>query len=281
MKILILCWGNNSHLLKRMDGIVSHHHRLGDSLTTCRFKSPKLREEIKNADLAYLFNGMHPVMSDAKKLVAEFNTPIIYMEVGWFPQKDHWYFDSQGTNGNSTLHHDNLDWLTPYDFKHLETRRHEYQGGRTLTDKGYILVPLQVPGDTAHIWSPFETTSDFIGYTRRIYEGREIIFRRHPKSKEPLHNLNLGTHGKGDLLDLICGASFVFGINSTTLLESALIGKKTISCGKSFLEIGKNQEEAIAALLARQVPCTCTRLEPWNRPGRGLETLRLTRQKLQ
>ncbi len=48
-------------------------------------------------------NGSHPIYKDALDKIKELKIPIIYSELGWFPQQDHIYFDKWGTNGQSYL----------------------------------------------------------------------------------------------------------------------------------------------------------------------------------
>jgi hypothetical protein len=273
MKILIIKWQNHQWAEQKMAGILTFHKNRGDQITFSHFHDTSVCRKIENCDFAYLYNGEYDIAHPIKNHLRNLKVLHAMMEIAWFPQSEHWYFDPQGTNGNSSLHTDPLDWVTQEHYDKLHTKRIEYREGRTLSDEGYILVPLQLVNDTASQWSPFKYTGEIIHHIRKCYPERRIIFRRHPKDPKRYEDLNLGTAGEGDFKELICAASIVIGINSTVLLESALMGKKTIALGKSFLEIGNSQDEALAALIARQVPMTCTDLTPWTQPGLGLETL--------
>ena len=188
----------------------------------------------------------------------------------WFPQREFIYFDPRGTNGNSSLFTDPLDWLEDEDFARLAEAREQYRDGHEIADKGYVLIPLQLEEDTQiRFWSPFPTMEAFIAHCRRAFQGRKVIFRKHPKDKRNYECLT--QESNGDLKKLICGASLVYGINSTVLLEAALIGKPVVTVGKSLLSIGPSRDHALAALLARQVPVGESDLSPWFDRGRGLD----------
>jgi hypothetical protein len=184
------------------------------------------------------------------------------------------YFDECGTNGYSELISSSLDWLTPSDFEALDSFAKSYRKNYTITNGGYIFAPLQLPKDTQiSLFSPYKWMGDFIRHTRWVFRGKKIIFRKHPLDSKNYDDLNIGTDGEGDLMSLICNADMVYGINSTVLLEAALIGKPVTAIGTSFLNMGPSKRHALAALVARQVPCSVTDFTPWMKPGRGMNYL--------
>lgn len=274
MKVVFLTW-TDSFFVNQLRNLKLFHERRGDKVTFVNFHSSEAKRVLNGAEQVYIWNGAYggndgDVIHYAESVASN----VTYCEIAWFPQSKFLYFDSEGTNGNSSLFDDPLDWLEEDDFRAAENLGVQYRDGRELTDDGYILVPLQLPGDQQILrWSPYRWMGSFIRDTREKFNGRKLIFRRHPKDKKRYEDLNIGHEGEGNLKDLICGADMVYGINSTVLLEAALMGKEVESIGKCLLNIGPSRNHALAALVARQVPSDARDFTPWMRPGRGLEHL--------
>ena len=89
------------------------------------------------------------------------------------------------------------------------------------------------------------------------------MFKKHPRDDEDYsssHQILL----RGDFLDLAQDADLVYGINSTCLLESSLLGAPTEAVGNGFLKAHPNQQERLLAALAdKQIPITETDLSYW------------------
>lgn len=273
--VVFLAWGDKffRDSLKRL---IEYHQSKGDRVSYISYRDRDILEKASGADVAYIWNGSYPgPPAEAVKMLRDQKCKMVFMEVGWFPQGQYLYFDSEGTCGACSLFKDPLEWLKASDFERLDRMRTEYREGREMEDRGYVLVPLQVPDDQQiRKWSPYRWMGAFVTDTRERFKGKKVIFRRHPKDSRSYDDLDLGDEGRGNLKDLIAGASLVYGINSTVLLEASLMGKPVVSIGKSFLSIGQSREHALAALLARQVPVTTTNFKPWADEGRGLEHLR-------
>ena len=228
-------------------------------------------------DHAYFWNGEYSFLRKIKQHLLSADVEVFNCEVAWFPQSKYIYVDRSGTNGNSSLFYDDLSWLDEDDYKKLRAMRDLYRGGIEPTDEGYIFVPLQLPYDTAITkWSPLRWVGDIVRRAQITFPDKDIIFRKHPKDHKKYNDLGICDSlkkGEGDLKTLIMGSSLVWGMNSTVLLEAALMGKKVVTCGKSLLHIGQSRDEALAALLASQIGMEQRDLTPWMRSGRCLEHL--------
>ena len=233
---------------------------------------------IKDQDLVYFWNGEYSWLKDSKRKLHDRGGKSINVEVAWFPQSKNTYYDWRGTNGNCSLRYDSLDWLEQKDYDNLDILAESYRDGLQPTKEGYVLVPLQLSKDTAiQKWSPLKRMGDVIRMARKMFPHKEILFRRHPKDKHDyadlINDISLGE--SRPLKELIMGADLVWGMNSTVLTEAALMGKDVKACGVSLLHNGTCQRDALAALVARQIPKSATDITPWIRRGRGLEHLAL------
>lgn len=232
--------------------------------------------KIDGLDCIYMWNGEYDFLKSAKQKLSKMGAKTISVEVAWFPQSEFTYYDWRGTNGNCSLRFDSLDWLEQKDYDNLDILSESYREGIKATNEGYILVPLQLSRDTAiQKWSPLKRMGDVIRMARKMFPNREILFRRHPKDKHNYSDLvdDITLGEKKPLKELIMGADLVWGMNSTVLTEAALMGKEVKACGVSLLHIGTCQRDALAALVARQIPKYATDISPWIKPGRGLEHL--------
>lgn len=275
-KVLFITWQNHPWARNALSNIKEFHDSIGHITNWSNFNSPNLNKEIEYNDVFYIWNGSYPfIQSKIIKRIRQLKKKIIFVEVAWFPQGDFLYFDEKGTNGNCSLFSDDLSWLTDEDFDRAKLLGKAYRGGRELRDLDYIFCPMQLSSDMqVALWSPCKSMGELVRRARKENAGKKIIFRKHPKDGGNYSDLDLGLGGDGDLKDLICNSSFVYGINSTVLLEAALMGKKVVSIGKSLLDIHPNTEYSLAALVARQVPIGTKDFTPWMREGRGLNFLR-------
>lgn len=275
MRVGIVTWSGHEWALDKLRGVDAFHRNRGDSVEYRTLSENGLARILSKKDVVYIWNGAYPCIRDSvPRELEDAGVRVIYVEIGWFPQDEFLYFDPRGTNAYSDLMRSPLDWLEPGDFLRLDEMSESYREGRPLEKKGYVFAPLQLSVDTqVALWSPFKYMGDFIRHTRWVFRDKKVIFRRHPKDEKTYADLGIGREGEGDLKDLICGADLVYGINSTVLLEAALMGKDVVATGTSFLNMGPSRRHALAALVARQVPSGEADLTPWIRPGRGLEHL--------
>ena len=279
MRVAFCLWGR--HFFKNADSPLTEHYKENDHevvyLDYHNWHLNKIKK-VDRLDRIYFWNGEYSFLKEAKQYCQSMGIGIYNCEVAWFPQTDYIYVDKFGTNGNSSLFFDDLSWLDEKDYENLEVMRSLYCEGLKASDKGYVFVPLQLADDTSITsWSPLRWVGDVVRRAQQMFPDKEIIFRKHPKDKKTYKDLGICESLKkgedADLKELIMGSSLVWGMNSTVLIEAALMGKKVITCGKSFLNIGQSREEALAALVASQINVGQRDLSFWMRSGRSLEHL--------
>lgn len=281
MKICFSSWNPRKGFFSNaVSPLVEHHRAKGDEIFFRDYhgwRTSKL-SEIEGLDRVYMWNAEYHFLKGAIRYCEKEGIPINPCEVAWFPQSEKIYVDSRGTNGNSDLFFDDLSWLTDADYKKMYALREQYRDGIEEKDKGYVFVPLQLSQDTAiQKWSPLKTMGDVVRMALKTFPDRKIIFRKHPKDPKNFEDLgitdSLKEGNSGDMKTLIMESSLVWGANSTVLTEAALMGKPVINFGKSLLNIGQSRDQALAALVAREIPMDTRDLTPWMSRGRSLEHL--------
>ena len=133
-------------------------------------------------------------------------------------------------------------------------------------DRGgdYILIPLQLADDTNIVNnSEFTNMQEFIDHCTSKFAGRKLVFKRHPydsniyQSKHPIKK-------DGVFWQMTIKADLVYGINSTCLLESLLLGAPTESIGKGFIATHHHQtDKLLAALVDKQIPIGADDMHYW------------------
>ena len=140
MKFLLLVWrcgvierfgllrntlvslGNQAKLAlhPRSEGPVEFHgERIKDKL------SSKMLGEF-SPDYIILWNGDLPKDGIVTRLAAKNNIPIIYVEMGWFPQEKTIYFDFRGVNASSEIRDLKLKNISPYQKRKLHMLLQKY-----------------------------------------------------------------------------------------------------------------------------------------------------------
>lgn len=186
----------------------------------------RLIREIKrfNPDKILFHNGSHPMYSKALEEIKDLGIPIIYSELGWFPQKDHVYFDSLGVNGQSYLAKLSADELCQKKIVDED----EYKSEKINGD--YILLITQMENDTNLIVNSPRFKKNY-SFVKHIVENaprdEKIIIKVHPLDNKYTKLYSLSAINKNieivkdaDLSVLIKNAHSVVGINSTVLLQA-------------------------------------------------------------
>lgn len=216
-------------------------------------------------DLVFVWNGNYPSTRYVKDFCAIRGIPSYVVEVGWFPQRDYFFIDPIGINGKSSIMNDDFSWITNDHIRRYRDFREEYLNGRQVSGFNlYVLCPLQVQEDTNIVeHSPIKTMQGFINYVEEKYPDDNIIFKRHPlDNREYTTNKTIVTDG--NFLDLAVDAKLVFGINSTCLLEAAMLGVETHGIGLNYLTNRENcNERLLAALVDKQIPVNDVYLDYW------------------
>ncbi|WP_448546863.1 capsular polysaccharide export protein, LipB/KpsS family [Thalassotalea fusca] len=195
-------------------------------------------------ELIYIWNGQAEHQQDfvvlAKNLGFRFN----YLELGWFPQKNHYYIDPCGVNARSSMAKSMYTALAPNKKRELHQWLEGYRvPNRNTTEiKNTILVPLQVDSDSnISNHSPFKTMREFVSYLENNIPMRyQVVLRPHPKAdysyQFEIQKQNFSVDNTTPLVQLIAKSEFVVGINSTVLLESLVYNKKVVPLGHGILK---------------------------------------------
>lgn len=203
-------------------------------------------------DFVFCWNGSSPGDLITSTMASAYNAKMVFSEQGWFPQKTTLYFDLAGTNarcGTRTARYQPLNDKKREAFLKMRADYIAQADIGTLFDKKTfriskpdlsrpVLVPLQDERDLNIVQdSPFQTMDAFVRYLVETMPGVDFRVRPHPKFATP----NLSSHAnvtvdnpKKPMFQSLSECGLVVGINSTTLLESALLGKPVISLGESL-----------------------------------------------
>jgi acetyltransferase-like isoleucine patch superfamily enzyme len=173
---------------------------------------------------------------------------MIFCEVAWFPQQEFMYFDCKGVNIRSSLVDYSAPRLSPGQYRLLDAFRAHFgisRAGNTGPDvmEKSVFVPLQIESDTSfRLGSPFKTNAEFVTFLEDWLPSEySATLKLHPKEHNrgsPVHTRrsNFRLIKAGSLDRMLLSASHVIGINSTTLLEAALLDKNTIAFGDGLFK---------------------------------------------
>lgn len=265
LKILFFdAW--QDHFGHWLSGLAAYLKICGHSYDVCASHGFPDTASLDRYDLVFVWNAEYESARFVKDYCAISGIPCYVVEVGWFPQKDFFFIDPIGINAKSSIMDDDLSWVTESHVKRMKKFAERYLNGRIYSGKDkYILCPLQLDDDTnIKCHSPFRKMQDFICHVEDTFSGN-IIFKRHPLDKKTyVSSYDIVTDGS--FLDIAQDASLVYGINSTCLLESAMMGVPTKAIGRGYLT-GRdgNFDKLLAALVSKQIPVDRTDLDFWVR----------------
>ncbi len=207
----------------------------------------RLFKNIENfkPDFLLFHNGLHPRYQSVLTKVKQLGIPVVYTELGWFPQKDHIYFDEWGTNGASRL--------ASLDFKAMCGYRLPEIASQTIAVKKVALLVTQLENDTNIIVnSPlFRSNENFVRHViSQIPEDWEIVIRPHPLDKNAdafakFTNERISVNGGMPLEEALENSGAVIALNSTVLLQALAYQVNIYTFAKSLLD---NKGVAITCL---------------------------------
>jgi len=184
-------------------------------------------------DFVFIWNGNcdgdQKVIREALKVDAQ----IVYGELGWFPQKGHLHFDLEGVNAKISLTQIDLEPLTEEQREELDFFKAKFREGKPEPVEEHILIALQDEKDSNIVHSRFNSMSEFVSEALdhiRTYSKLPIKVRPHPHFKD----VHLECRDEYDLdeaplYESIMQAAEVHAINSTVLVEAALLDKKVLT----------------------------------------------------
>ena len=240
---------------------------------------PSVVAMVRQADNAIVWNGTTPGARFLVNMRRRLGMPTLTIEQGWLPQADFFGLDYSGIGGDSSLCKDSLDWVTHSEYTLLENLRRQYapegwdkpkpHRSRTLI-VGQVMTDSQVVGFTQ-----YQTFSDFVADSLDQLGTDQITVRPHPLSADRREVLDL-CNARGievsdpeteKYADALLRHGSVYGINSTGLLEAALLEIPAMACGECPLLSHQHNPDDVEALLAalasRQVPKECDDIIPY------------------
>ena len=194
----------------------------------------KLLDDIQ-PDLIYIWNGASDGDLITRKYAIDRNIPVVYSELGWFPQGQTVYFDTEGTNARSSIRRLNMSIIDVSD--QLDEWITNYLSGQNrqkVDASEFVFVPLQDEEDINITQdSPYKTMDEFVSALSHRFPDKKFIVRPHPRFPDVRISqyLNVTIRTDGNVYDWMATAGAVVGINSTVLLESLLMGRPTHSLG--------------------------------------------------
>lgn len=188
-------------------------------------------------------NSDNVIDLNVQEFIKKFNKDIkiIYVEWGWFDHYETIGVHKNGPHVFSDLVNMNLNDIE-INYNLIQHYRNEYTKNLQKPNiEDYILIPLQLVGDTQLMFSDFKmkNQNELIIFIRNKFPNKNIVVKIHPKSneKETIKKLcydNNCTYVEDNkIIDWIYYSDVVIGINSTTLIESLLLYKKTVAFGKN------------------------------------------------
>lgn len=205
---------------------------------------------------AFFCHGNHGTQLELKALCDRFGVPWSIAEIGFFPQRTHFFLDRRGINARSALMDDDLAWVGEAHLRRYREFAEGYAGAFRWTRRNrYVFSPLQLEGDSnIALHSPFKTMQAFIDHVERTFPGEPVVFKAHPLDRNRAYRVSPGNTVlyEGHLFELARDASLVYGINSTALYESIMQGVPTRCVGEGLLQRHQEHPERLVAALVDQ-----------------------------
>lgn len=217
---------------------------------------------------AFFCHGNHRTQVELRALLDRAGVPWTIAEIGFFPQKSHFFLDPKGINACSALMDDDLAWVTERHLRAYRDFAESYVGAWRYSGRDrYVFAPLQLEGDSnVALHSPFKTMQAFVDHVERTFPSEPIVFKAHPL--DPNRSYRVSARNTlvydGPLFALARDARLVYGINSTVLYESVMQGVPTHAIGEGLLKRHRGREERlVAALVDQQIPVASTDFAYW------------------
>jgi len=181
-------------------------------------------------------NGSHPAYQKVLERVKALGIPIVYSELGWFPQKGNIYFDRWGVGGKSYLASLSAHELCG---KHLG----EDESSSVLAS-GFVLLVTQLENDTnILVHSPrFKSNLAFVRHViSEVPSGEKIVVKPHPldaswRSWVGVLDARCTVVTDEPVEKLLSEAKAVVGINSTVLVQALEYDVNIYAFGRSVLD---------------------------------------------
>jgi len=241
--------------------VVAHHPCLQAVTHACIRAGVEEAAKIMRAfkpDLLFIWNGNSDGDEKILAAVEPLGIKSVYAELGWFPQAGHCYFDLEGVNAKSSLSRPDYSRPTDEQRKALEKFRGVYRMDKPPSTEAHHLIALQIETDSNIQNSRYVCMADFV-FDALYAIGKTdlpILVRKHPGQPDVnLRDLDGFQFDRNpDSYASIMGAASVHAVNSTILLEAAMLGKRIYPYGRGIIhpQVG-NVDGLLCALLERQL----------------------------
>jgi hypothetical protein len=202
---------------------------------------------------AFIWGGRLDADRETRDRLEARGVRVVFSELGWFPQAGTVYFDPHGTNAEVSFNGHPYAECLPAARKEFARRRREFY--RRKAGLGFfaappqfnikepdlskpILVPLQDESDTnITLASPFKRMADFIDCLALNYPNYRFVVRPHPSAPAanlPRHANVTYQESSVDVYRGMADFGLVVGINSTLLLESAMMNMPVVAFGQGI-----------------------------------------------
>tara|TARA_Y100000310_G_scaffold3696_1_gene4569 strand:+ start:633 stop:1571 length:939 start_codon:yes stop_codon:yes gene_type:complete len=203
----------------------------------------------KDADIVLINNGFKSNIINAGNASRDLGKNIIYTEHGVMPQRPYVSLDDKGLFCTHSLCSD-LSWINDQhieDYKNYikQSKYHPYVKYKD-EKSNIILCCLQVSDDAQLTYCTSLNNIYLIDKCFNLYPDKNIVIRFHPKmsQRDSLYTLNYikkiysgrqyklihsSAAKKIAFLSQAASAGIIFGLNSTVLIESLIIGKKVVA----------------------------------------------------
>lgn len=202
---------------------------------------------------AFIWGGRLDADRETRARLEARGVQVLFSELGWFPQAGTVYFDPHGTNAEVSFNGRPYAECLQAVRKEFAKRRREFYRRKAglgffaspppfsikAPDLGKpILVPLQDESDTnITLASPFKRMADFVDCLAQNYPDYRFVVRPHPSAPAanlPRHANVTYQESAVDVYRAMADFGLVVGINSTLLLESAMMNMPVVAFGQGI-----------------------------------------------
>lgn len=196
---------------------------------------------LPETDLVFIWNGGLGKEIQIAETCRQQGTPIYFMELGWLPQMNTFYFDTKGVNYAGTLSEWEHKELSEEDKEFTNIKLAFYHSCVAkvtgIKEEDFVFVPFQVENDSQiKKFSPrIKKMQQLIDYVVEYVPGK-IIFKQHPKDDpgELKYPPRCKIYNNGTTHDFLTQCKYVITINSTVGVEALSYNKPVITLGHAF-----------------------------------------------
>lgn len=200
---------------------------------------------------AFIWGGRLDADRETRTRLQAHGVRVLFSELGWFPQAGTVYFDPAGTNAEVSFNRQPYAECLPAVRQAFNKQRRAFYRKKArlgwlasppafsikAPDLGKpILVPLQDESDTnITLASPFLRMADFVDCLAQTYPQYRFVVRPHPSAPAanlPWHANVSYQDSSVDVYRAMADFGLVVGINSTLLLESAMMNMPVAAFGQ-------------------------------------------------